>query len=90
MKSIFSETIFIVAIVIAILSIIVAIIGLIGAIKENQILTLIFGVIMALCTISNFATVQIWSAVINLIVTVLAFVFVHLIRKEVGSTGNYA
>ena len=70
-------------IVVSAISLLVDIMGLIGSVKENQVLTIIYGVVMALSTIVSFATVQIWSAVIYLIVTILAFVFVHLIRKEV-------
>jgi len=83
---IFSEIIFIIN---AFILIIIATIGLIGSIKENQRLTLIFGAIMALFTIVDFANLMIFSAAIGLIVTILAFVFAYLIGKEVRPTENY-
>jgi len=86
----FSEKIFITTIIIAFISIIITTIGLIGSKKENKTLILIFGVIKALSTIVNFATLWIFLAVIDLIDTILAFAFAYLIGKEVGSTVNYA
>ena len=63
--------------------------GLIGSVKENQILTIIYGVFMVIFAIVNFSTHGWWSGVIDVIVAALAFWFVYLIRQEVPG-GSYA
>jgi hypothetical protein len=63
--------------------------GLIGSVKENQILTIIYGVFMVIFAIINFSTHGWWSGVIDGVVAALAFWFAYLIKQEV--TGhNYA
>jgi hypothetical protein len=63
--------------------------GLIGSVKENQILTIIYGVFMVIFAIINFSTRGWWSGVINGVVAGLAFWFSYLIRQEVTGR-NYA
>jgi asparagine N-glycosylation enzyme membrane subunit Stt3 len=63
--------------------------GLIGSVKENQILTIIYGVFMVIFAIVNFSTRGYWAGVIDIIVGALAFWFVYLIKQEVTGR-NYA
>jgi hypothetical protein len=62
--------------------------GLIGSVKENQILTLIYGVFMVFFAIVNFATLGWWSGVITGVVAALAFWFLDLIKQEVATVLN--
>jgi len=57
--------------------------GMIGTVKENLILTIIYGVFMAVFAIVNFATGGWWAGVIDAIVAALAFWFAYLIKREV-------
>jgi hypothetical protein len=56
--------------------------GLIGSVKEYLILSIIYGVFMAIFAIANFATGGWWSGVIDAIVAALAFWFAYLIKRS--------
>ncbi len=59
--------------------------GLIGSVKENQILTIIYGVFMVIFAIVHFSTSGYWLGVIEVIVAALAFWFFYLIKQEVAT-----
>jgi hypothetical protein len=63
--------------------------GLVGSLKEDQILTIIYGVFMVIFAIVNFSTRGYWAGVIDIVVGGLAFWFVYLIKQEVTGR-NYA
>ena len=84
----FTETVFILGLIIGLLSIVSSTIALIGVVNENQCIMITLTVLGAIGVLGHFAVGNLSTGMLSLLVTILTGVYAYMIgeKKQAGSS----